>query len=138
MIKFTNNIKSRNVDHISKKKFQMWRKSARIKRSILQHDQEISKLPLNITYGICTILRIFWQLKDLDEGNEEMIIFSESRAALQAIQQSLTWQTHELHNGLRQINQQNKYCIIHWISAHVGIDMNEVTDVLAKGARHLN
>jgi ribonuclease HI len=70
----------------------------------------------------------------------EVIIFSDSQAAIQALQNpqrpSGQYVLRQIYNHVRAIRSQNQptNITIRWIPAHVGVDGNEFADEEAKGA----
>ncbi|UYV74311.1 hypothetical protein LAZ67_11002979 [Cordylochernes scorpioides] len=70
--------------------------------------------------------------------SEGIIIYSDSRSALEAIQKGNTGITQKIHSLLTQLEILEKNCILQWIPAHVGIEGNEMADELAKEARKLS
>ncbi|UYV82634.1 hypothetical protein LAZ67_22000283 [Cordylochernes scorpioides] len=69
---------------------------------------------------------------------EGIIIYSDSRSSLEAIQKGNTRITQKIHSLLTQLETLEKNCILQWIPAHVGIEGNEMADELAKEARKLS
>ncbi|UYV80899.1 TRDMT1 [Cordylochernes scorpioides] len=69
---------------------------------------------------------------------EGIIIYSDSRSALEAIQKGNTRIMQKIHSLLTQLETLEKNCILQWIPAHVVIGGNEMADELAKEARKLS
>ena len=76
----------------------------------------------------------------LDE-DRTMAIFSDSRAAIQALQagplRQRTPVSHEIWNELLRLQGQGCQVTFHWVPGHADIDLNERADRLANEARAL-
>nr|XP_042911965.1 ribonuclease H-like [Parasteatoda tepidariorum] len=68
----------------------------------------------------------------LKDSIKEIVIFSDSKSALEAIHNRNTSITPEINTLLHLLNIR---CTLQWIPAHVGIEGNECADALAKEAR---
>ena len=72
---------------------------------------------------------------DLAEG---LVVFSDSKSALEAIRNGETNITSTINNLLDRMHCKGKSCVLQWIPAHVDIEGNECADALAKEARNLH
>ena len=72
------------------------------------------------------------------EKAKDLVIASDSKAALQAIQKGDSGLVLNVHNALHKLHSLNIKCIMQWVLAHVRIDENATADTLAKEARKLN
>ncbi|GFT38611.1 probable RNA-directed DNA polymerase from transposon BS [Trichonephila clavipes] len=69
-----------------------------------------------------------------DEG---LVIFSDSKSAIEAIRNGETNISCDIITLLEQLHNKRKPCILQWIPAHVNIEGNECADSLAKEARDI-
>ncbi|GFU57435.1 RNase H domain-containing protein [Trichonephila clavipes] len=69
-----------------------------------------------------------------DEG---LVIFSDSKSAIEAIRNGETNISCDIITLLEQLHNKRKSCILQWIPAHVNIEGNECADSLAKEARDI-
>ncbi|GFW16692.1 probable RNA-directed DNA polymerase from transposon BS [Trichonephila clavipes] len=216
-IKFTNKLRSYGLDHISRRVFDKWKHSTRLKRSsTLQLDSEFRK-ELNLdhssldhvpkkkrrpcnsqTKGLETIailsqdnfaiaytdgssdrslsnggagiilllpdgnnykhkintgiiasnftselvaireaLLLYQQNPHVIDSTEGLVIFSDSKSAIEAIRNGETNISCDIITLLEQLHNKRKSCILQWIPAHVNIEGNECADSLAKEARDI-
>ncbi|GFV42602.1 probable RNA-directed DNA polymerase from transposon BS [Trichonephila clavipes] len=215
-IKFTNKLRSYGLDHISRRVFDKWKHSTRLKRSsTLQLDSEFRK-ELNLdhssldhvpkkrrpcnsqTKGLETIailsqdnfaiaytdgssvrslsnggagiilllpdgnnykhkintgiiasnftselvaireaLLLYQQNPHVIDSTEGLVIFSDSKSAIEAIRNGETNISCDIITLLEQLHNKRKSCILQWIPAHVNIEGNECADSLTKEARDI-
>ncbi|GFV55910.1 RNase H domain-containing protein [Trichonephila clavipes] len=69
-----------------------------------------------------------------DEG---LVIFSDSKSAIETIRNGETNISCDIITLLEQLHNKRKSCILQWIPAHVNIEGNECADSLAKEARDI-
>ncbi|GFX15352.1 ribonuclease H [Trichonephila clavipes] len=72
---------------------------------------------------------------ELSATTEGLAIFSDSRAALEAIIKGDTNITSDINVLLESLHFRGKSCLLQWIPAHVNIEENECADSLAKDGR---
>ncbi|GFX02749.1 RNase H domain-containing protein [Trichonephila clavipes] len=73
---------------------------------------------------------------DID-STEGLVIFSDSKSAIEAIRNGETNISCDIITLLEQLHNKRKSCILQWIPAHVNIEGNECADSLAKEARDI-
>ncbi|GFV66568.1 reverse transcriptase domain-containing protein [Trichonephila clavipes] len=121
-IKFTNKLRSYGLDHISRRVFDKWKHSTRLKRSsTLQLDREIRK-ELNLVHSSLEFLQEPSFQKKKKPTKE--YLFLGIVAAMFQKKKTLT-------------AAQQKKILYQWIPAHVNIEGNEGADSLAKEARDI-
>ena len=69
---------------------------------------------------------------------EGLMVFCDSKAALQAVTKGHSSIVHQNISGLQDLQAINKTCILQWIPAHFEIARNENADKLVKGSINLN
>ena len=82
-------------------------------------------------FGISQALKIIYEL---DTSPEEIFVFSDSKAAIQAVTSPLpptNFAIHEIHNLLRCLKAVGTKVTLTWIPSHTGIPGNEMADKLA-------
>ncbi|GFX57243.1 RNase H domain-containing protein [Trichonephila clavipes] len=210
-IKFTNKLRSYGLDHISRRVFDKWKHSTRLKRSsTLQLDSEFRKelnldhssleflqeplipkkptkeylfrigiaaamfqkrrpyrslsnggagiilllpdgnnykhkintgiIASNFTSELVAIreaLLLYQQNPHVIDSTEGLVIFSDSKSAIEAIRNGETNISCDIITLLEQLHNKRKSCILQWIPAHVNIEGNECADSLAKEARDI-
>ena len=100
------------------------------------HSIPVGKIASNYTCELVAIrcaLEIY--LSKVDQGSNGIIIFSDARSALQAIQRGWCQLSHKIIELIHKIIATQSSCTLQWIPAHVGIPGNEKADELAKEAR---
>ncbi|GFW98140.1 RNase H domain-containing protein [Trichonephila clavipes] len=93
----------------------------------------------NFTSGLMVIretLILYQQDPHLIDSTEGLVIFSDSKSAIEAIRNGETNISCNIITLLEQLHCKRKSCILQWIPAHVNIEGNECADSLAKEARH--
>ncbi|XP_054724287.1 uncharacterized protein LOC129234319 [Uloborus diversus] len=101
------------------------------------HGIPVGKIASNYTCELVAIksaLEIY--LSGEDQSSRSIIIFSDCRSALQAIQGSKCQLSHQIIELINKIIAAQKSCILQWIPAHVNIFGNEKADELAKASRN--
>ncbi|GFS54406.1 RNase H domain-containing protein [Trichonephila clavipes] len=73
---------------------------------------------------------------ELSSTTEGLAIFSDSRAALEAIIKGDMNITSAINVLLESLHCKGKFCLLQWIPAHVNIEGNECADSLAKEGRN--
>ncbi|GFX26601.1 RNase H domain-containing protein [Trichonephila clavipes] len=73
---------------------------------------------------------------ELSGTTERLAIFSDSRAAVEAIIKGDTNITSAINVLLESLHCKGKSCLLKWIPAHVNIEGNECADSLAKEGRN--
>ncbi|GFU63248.1 probable RNA-directed DNA polymerase from transposon BS [Trichonephila clavipes] len=185
-IKFTNKLRSYGLDHISRRVFDKWKHSTRLKRSsTLQLDSQIRKqlnsdhssleflqeplIPKNPPKNTCFELELLLPCskkedpvtlrqkgletiailsqdnfaiaytdgssdRSLSNGgagiilllpDEGLVIFSDSKSAIEAIKNGETNISCDIITLLEQLHNKRKSCILQWIPAHVNIEGQE-------------
>ncbi|GFW85172.1 RNase H domain-containing protein [Trichonephila clavipes] len=66
-----------------------------------------------------------------------IVIFSDSKSAIEAIRNGETNISCDIITLLEQLHSKRKSCILQWIPAHVNIEGNKCADSLAKEARDI-
>ncbi|GFU83466.1 RNase H domain-containing protein [Trichonephila clavipes] len=80
-------------------------------------------------------LILYQQNPHVIDSTEGLVIFSDSKSAIEAIRNGETNISCDIITLLEQLhNKKRKSCILQWISAHVNIEGNEGADSLAKEA----
>lgn len=100
------------------------------------HKISVGKIASNYTCELVAIreaLNIYCS-KEIQNSNG-LLLFSDSRSALQAILSGNSTLTQDIIQLLNKITTAQRTCILQWIPAHVDIDGNEEADILAKEAR---
>lgn len=100
------------------------------------HKISVGKIASNYTCELVAIREALFLYCHGDIQNSNgLLLFSDSRSALQAIIRGNSQLTQDIILLLNKITTAQRTCILQWIPAHVGIDGNERADVLAKEAR---
>nr|XP_042905704.1 uncharacterized protein LOC122270829 [Parasteatoda tepidariorum] len=73
--------------------------------------------------------------QEISDPTEGLVIFSESKAALEAIDNGETNVTSAINVLLEGLHGNGKSCLLQWIPSHVNIEGNESADSLAKEDR---
>lgn len=100
------------------------------------HKISVGKIASNYTCELVAIkeaLNLYYS-KAIQNSNG-LLLFSDSRSALQAILRGNSQLTQDIILLLNEITTAQRACILQWIPAHVDIDGNEKADILAKEAR---
>ncbi|GFT61608.1 RNase H domain-containing protein [Trichonephila clavipes] len=86
-------------------------------------------------------LILFQQDPHVIDSTEGLVIFSDSKSAIEAIRNGETNISCDIITLLEQLHSKRKSCILQWIPAHVNIEGNECADIyiyrLAKEARDI-
>ncbi|CAL1278784.1 unnamed protein product, partial [Larinioides sclopetarius] len=100
------------------------------------HKISVGKIASNYTCELVAIREALnlYHNKDIQNSNG-LLLFSDSRSALQAILRGNSQLTQDIILLLRKITTAQRTCILQWIPAHVDMDGNERADILAKEAR---
>ncbi|CAL1288993.1 unnamed protein product [Larinioides sclopetarius] len=100
------------------------------------HKISVSKIASNYTCELVAIKEAlnFYHYKDIKNSNG-LLLFSDSRSALQAILRGNSQLTQDIILLLSKITMAQRTCILQWIPAHVDINGNERADILDKEAR---
>ncbi|GFX97814.1 RNase H domain-containing protein [Trichonephila clavipes] len=80
-------------------------------------------------------LLLYQQNPHVIDSTEGLVIFSDSKSAIEAIRNGETNISCDIITLLEQLHNKRKSCILQWIPAHVNIEGNECADSLAKEAR---
>ncbi|GBM06978.1 hypothetical protein AVEN_239678-1 [Araneus ventricosus] len=98
------------------------------------------KVALNFTCELRTIVEALELYLSLPDSNKakRLVIFCDSRIALEAVQRGGTWLTEKIHSSFAKLHSLGKACVLQCISDHAGINGNEMADQLAKDSRLLN
>ncbi|GFX67736.1 RNase H domain-containing protein [Trichonephila clavipes] len=81
-------------------------------------------------------LILYQQNPHVIDSTEGLVIFSDSKSAIEAIRNGETNISCDI-TLLEQLHNKRKSCILQWIPAHVNIEGNECADSLAKEARDI-
>ncbi|GFS58119.1 probable RNA-directed DNA polymerase from transposon BS [Trichonephila clavipes] len=82
-------------------------------------------------------LLLYQQNPHVIDSTEGLVIFSDSKSAIEAIRNGETIISCDIITLLEQLHNKRKSCILQWIPAHVNIEGNECADSLAKEARDI-
>ncbi|GFW01444.1 RNase H domain-containing protein [Trichonephila clavipes] len=82
-------------------------------------------------------LLLYQQNPHVIDSTEGLVIFSDSKSAIEAIRNGETNISCDIITLLEQLHNKRKSCILQWIPAHVNIEGNEGADSLAKEARDI-
>ncbi|GFY05450.1 RNase H domain-containing protein [Trichonephila clavipes] len=82
-------------------------------------------------------LLLYQQNPHVIDSTEGLVIFSDSKSAIEAIRNGETNISCDIITLLEQLHNKRKSCILQWIPAHVNIEGNECADNLAKEARDI-
>ncbi|GFV93730.1 probable RNA-directed DNA polymerase from transposon BS [Trichonephila clavipes] len=82
-------------------------------------------------------LILYQQNPHVIDSTEGLVIFSDSKSAIEAIRNGETNIACVIITFLEQLHNKRKSCILQWIPAHVNIEGNECADSLAKEARDI-
>ncbi|GFY28796.1 RNA-directed DNA polymerase from mobile element jockey [Trichonephila clavipes] len=82
-------------------------------------------------------LLLYQQNPHVIDSTEGLVIFSDSKSAIEAIRNGETNISCDIITFLEQLHNKRKSCILQWIPAHVNIEGNECADSLAKEARDI-
>ncbi|GFV73581.1 RNA-directed DNA polymerase from mobile element jockey [Trichonephila clavipes] len=82
-------------------------------------------------------LILYQQNPHVIDSTEGLVIFSDSKSAIEAIRNGETNISCDIITLLEQLHNKRKSCILQWIPAHVNIEGNECADSLAKEARDI-
>ncbi|GFW22245.1 RNase H domain-containing protein [Trichonephila clavipes] len=82
-------------------------------------------------------LLLYQQSPHVIDSTEGLVIFSDSKSAIEAIRNGETNISCDIITLLEQLHNKRKSCILQWIPAHVNIEGNECADSLAKEARDI-
>ncbi|GFY16966.1 RNase H domain-containing protein [Trichonephila clavipes] len=82
-------------------------------------------------------LLLYQQNPHVIDSTEGLVIFSDSKSAIEAITNGETNISCDIITLLEQLHNKRKSCILQWIPAHVNIEGNECADSLAKEARDI-
>ncbi|GFS87452.1 RNase H domain-containing protein [Trichonephila clavipes] len=84
-------------------------------------------------------LILYQQDPHVIDSTEGLVIFSDSKSAIEAIRNGETNISCDIITLLEQLHNKRKSCILQWIPAHVNIEGNECADIysLAKEARDI-
>ncbi|GFW08461.1 probable RNA-directed DNA polymerase from transposon BS [Trichonephila clavipes] len=82
-------------------------------------------------------LILYQQNPHVIDSTEGLVIFSDSKSAIEAIKNGETNISCDIITHLEQLHSKRKSCILQWIPAHVIIEGNECADSLAKEARDI-
>ncbi|GFW44339.1 probable RNA-directed DNA polymerase from transposon BS [Trichonephila clavipes] len=82
-------------------------------------------------------LLLYQQNPHVIDSTEGLVIFSDSKSAIEAIRNGETNISCDIITLLEQLHNKRKSCILQWIPAHVNIEGNECADSLAKEARDI-
>ncbi|GFW65982.1 probable RNA-directed DNA polymerase from transposon BS [Trichonephila clavipes] len=82
-------------------------------------------------------LLLYQQNPHVIDSTEGLVIFSDSKSAIEAIRNGETNISCDVITLLEQLHNKRKSCILQWIPAHVNIEGNECADSLAKEARDI-
>ncbi|GFT70846.1 RNase H domain-containing protein [Trichonephila clavipes] len=82
-------------------------------------------------------LILYQQNPHVIDSTEGLVIFSDSKSAIEAIRNGETNISCDIITLLEQLHNKRKSCILQWIPAHVNIEVNECADSLAKEARDI-
>ncbi|GFX04593.1 RNase H domain-containing protein [Trichonephila clavipes] len=82
-------------------------------------------------------LLLYQQNPHVIDSTEGLVIFSDSKSAIEAIRNGETNISCDIITLLEQMHNKRKSCILQWIPAHVNIEGNECADSLAKEARDI-
>ncbi|GFX80698.1 probable RNA-directed DNA polymerase from transposon BS [Trichonephila clavipes] len=82
-------------------------------------------------------LLLYQQNPHVIDSTEGLVIFSDSKSAIEAIRNGETNISCDSITLLEQLHNKRKSCILQWIPAHVNIEGNECADSLAKEARDI-
>ncbi|GFY26226.1 RNase H domain-containing protein [Trichonephila clavipes] len=100
----------------------------------------IKNLASNFTSELVAIreaLILYQQNPHVIYSTEGLVIFSDSKLAIEAIRNGETNISCDIITLLEQLRNKRKSCILQWIPAHVNIEGNECADSLAKEARDI-
>jgi ribonuclease HI len=81
-------------------------------------------------------LSFYMTNQEISVLTEGLAIFSDSKAALEAIKNGETNVTSAINVLLEELHGNGKSCLLQWIPAHVNIEGNECADSLAKEGRN--
>ncbi|GFW85110.1 RNase H domain-containing protein [Trichonephila clavipes] len=82
-------------------------------------------------------LILYQQNPHVIDSTEGLVIFSDSKSAIEAIRNGETNISCDIITLLEQLHNKRKSCILQWIPAHVNIEGNECADSLVKEARDI-
>ncbi|GFX96551.1 RNase H domain-containing protein [Trichonephila clavipes] len=82
-------------------------------------------------------LLLYQQNPHVIDSTEGLVIFSDSKSAIEAIRNGETNISCDIITLLEQLHNKRKSYILQWIPAHVNIEGNECADSLAKEARDI-
>ncbi|GFS84960.1 RNA-directed DNA polymerase from mobile element jockey [Trichonephila clavipes] len=82
-------------------------------------------------------LLLYQQNPHVIDSTEGLVIFSDSKSAIEAIRNGEANISCDIITLLEQLHNKRKSCILQWIPAHVNIEGNECADSLAKEARDI-
>ncbi|GFX12622.1 RNase H domain-containing protein [Trichonephila clavipes] len=82
-------------------------------------------------------LILYQQNPHVIDSTEGLVIFSDTKSAIEAIRNGETNISCDIITLLEQLHNKRKSCILQWIPAHVNIEGNEGADSLAKEARDI-
>ncbi|GFT00988.1 RNase H domain-containing protein [Trichonephila clavipes] len=82
-------------------------------------------------------LLLYQQNPHVIDSTEGLVIFSDSKSAIEAIRNGETNISCDIITLLEQLHNKRKSCILQWIPAHVNIEGNECADSLVKEARDI-
>ena len=101
-----------------------------------QFKDDAGKISSNITNELHAVQKALneYLISKKPEETKGLVIFSDSKFALRAIQKGNSGPVQNVQNVLHKIHNLNKKCILQWVPAHVGIDKIETADTLAKEA----
>ncbi|GFX87601.1 RNase H domain-containing protein [Trichonephila clavipes] len=83
-------------------------------------------------------LILYQQDPHVIDSTEGLVIFSDSKSAIEAIRNGETNISCDIITLLEQLHSKRKSCILQWIPAHVNIEGNECADSLVKEARDID
>ncbi|GFX53241.1 ribonuclease H [Trichonephila clavipes] len=79
-----------------------------------------------------------YEILPILEQAKGLVIFCDSKAALQAILNGGSWITKQIFSRLFRLQELDKLCFLQWLSTHFDTPGSENADKLAKEARNLN
>ncbi|GFT17661.1 RNase H domain-containing protein [Trichonephila clavipes] len=77
-------------------------------------------------------LILYQQDPHVIDSTEGLVIFSDSKSAIEAIRNEETNISCDIITLLEQLHSKRKSCILQWIPAHVNIEGNECADIASR------